>query len=727
MKYTVLIPTFIGHIHQAKELISSIKRSGEENNFSIKIVISIEEKEKFDEYEFNKDCTYLYVENLIEKYIDTKISASELLNSVGKFKYQALKKILGVVYSGSDSVLILDSETHIVKNLSEIFLSGIEGTSVLYSSRNWERIPLSLTTEVRDEVNSLLQQNSDKWFFESFNWVYDVESMKLLLGEIEKKYTKKWVFRSKPLFECQLYYQYIYSNRPLSVNYRFINVESLYLSHFGHEHGSKILERFWNSPFPFNGVVEYSAQILTKKEYIDFVSDPEVLQHLRLVRHEPISVYDIVNSVHDKIKKCERAGSYYYGEASMHRGDFTRGRICILLSGRFNNPDDVLNIKNFLLGVDCDLFVATSNDCYLIPFIQDNLSPISISEVDDNFSLGEREALLSTTDSFEQDVKAGRDVGSMSMFDKINLAYHNMLEYEKKSGFQYSIIVRLRPDIFSVKRLKDVFYQVSEYASANIDGVFFPNRFWSQGINDQFFFGKRSPMSSILEGVSGSNYIKASYINPEFYMAELIQSKNIKPVAFDFCYILTRSHYDDVYAISSRFHSQESLFWSKTIEHKCWRDLSGELSRIISNVLIKNSEIRPNRFINNRSKECDLFYGKAQNGSYVFISEHKSADIIVCKINKFVSLFISYLVILGYPFPFSICEKAWLTKYDKSSGILHASLGEKELSVNIYTPKPALLIWFAIRLLRHFRLCFQKSLSFVKLSIKQFVKLLLGR
>ncbi|MDA6200866.1 hypothetical protein OSK37_25295, partial [Escherichia coli] len=94
-------------------------------------------------------------------------------------------------------------------------------------------------------------------------------------------------------------------------------------------------------------------------EYIGFITDPKVTKHLRLLRHEPPVIYDVVDEVR---ARCPE--DLYFGEAAMHRGDFTRGKVAILISGEFHCLDNILNIKNFLSGVDCDIFVTTQKDSH---------------------------------------------------------------------------------------------------------------------------------------------------------------------------------------------------------------------------------------------------------------------------------------------------------------------------------------------------------------------------
>ncbi|EKN3826086.1 TPA: hypothetical protein ACHW2M_001675 [Yersinia enterocolitica] len=108
------------------------------------------------------------------------------------------------------------------------------------------------------------------------------------------------------------------------------------------------------------------------------------------------------------------------------------------------------------------------------------------------------------------------------MFDKLSVTYQMMRKHELAASEEYSIIVRIRPDIFATNRLKDVFINVAENSQVDDQSIFFPDRFWSQGINDQFFFGKSLPMRLLLDNISGDNYVNSEYLNPEYYLGRTL-------------------------------------------------------------------------------------------------------------------------------------------------------------------------------------------------------------
>lgn len=706
MSGTIILPTFSGHFTQASNLIKTIKETSP--LLQIDIIISKDDDKLFAIYNNDPICNVKFIEDLVKSYSGIDITGSELLKGIGKFRFQAIKKILGVYSCDTDLALILDSETNIVRDLNEMFTQGLENTTVLYSLRDWSKIPESLTTEVRREVNLLLEQQNDYWFFESFNWVYDVNILKDMLNSIESRFGKDWIFRNAALFECQLYYQYAFND---NAKYKFVRVEDLFLEHFGEDYGQKIVDRFWRSSFTFCGMIEYAAHLMSRTEYVGFVTDPKVTKHLRLLRHEPPVIYDVVDEAR---AKCPE--EFYFGEAAMHRGDFTKGKIAILISGEFHRLDNILNIKNFLAGVDCDIFVTTQKDSHLVPLIKELLSPIQLSESDDELNRGRHARSMSLADgATEYAVKADRDIGVSNMFDKLSITYQMMKNHQENSSDKYSIVVRIRPDIFSVSRLKDVFLDVAEHCQVDNNSIFFPDRFWSQGINDQFFFGKTECMSTLLENLSGERYLSEEFLNPEYFLGKTLLKNGLKPIAFTFKYILLRNQHIHIDFINARLNEQENLFWSKKIPFPCWKDLTLQLKINLNNVYIKNSQLKLSRIFTLRRKDVEFFYGKSESGKlYVFTCEHKSPYIFASEVSKICIPFLSYMMVFGYPYTVTEVNNVSLQHYDPKTEQLEIEIDDREQVLTVCVPKPSFFAWLLVQSAKKTRRCILSLLRRVR-------------
>lgn len=636
---TVVIPTWRGHFNEASGLVHSIRTY--DSAMPIVLVIGTEEKALFEPLAQQTNCTLLFIDQLVESYTGKAMSASHLLKIIGKFRYQAIKKLLAAAAIETEMALVLDSESQICAPLKNLFQAGIEGTTVLYTQRPWPEMDRSLTTRVHKEVSYLIGYQPN-WYFESYNWVYSRAITSELLQHLKKKHGVGWLFRTEPLFECQLYYQYAQQQQS---GYRFMSVETLLELHFSAERTSMIVHACQNSPFHACGIIEYLAAVLPRRDYIAFMSRPEILEHLRLVRHEPLLLHDMVNEFRDAVSPS----APFFGEVSMHRGQFIRGKIAVLMTGVFQNEQDVWNAKRLLEGIECDLFIAVPAGHWTQGLIEDVLQPRALVTIDEESLHGDRAIAVAQASLAEKETKPNRDIISMSMFDKIQAAFNAMCAHEDACAQPYAVVVRIRPDILSQQRLRDLFIFVSEQVGALTNRIFFPDRFWSQGINDQLFFGGRTEMGRLLASISGSAYSQCAYLNPEWFLADTLRTCKLDPFAVHFEYILARGNYPSLSHISDKFNEQNRLFWSRTIPLSLARNLSKPLDSIVDTVYAKNGVLKTYRIHTSRGEYEFLFLRGDNARIYACVSEYKSPYIFAVQIPRWLISIFTYMALLGFP------------------------------------------------------------------------------
>jgi len=245
---TILIPTYIGHLAPVTTLAASIREHCG-NDVDIVLVIGAADRPAFEELARERSCRLLEIEDLIFNYTGRRIEGNRLLSVVDRFRFQTMKKLLGVA-SLSGDVFIMDSETIVTRNLTPIFEAGIAETSVVYSERPWKTMNFSLTTDVHDECCELLEPQP-YWYFESFNWLYSSDVVRDMLEHLRSKHGIEWVFRPRPLFECQLYFQYAHSR---GAGYRFITAHDVLATHFGQDRAASLLRAIYASPLAAFGV-----------------------------------------------------------------------------------------------------------------------------------------------------------------------------------------------------------------------------------------------------------------------------------------------------------------------------------------------------------------------------------------------------------------------------------------------------------------------------------------
>lgn len=536
---TVLIPTWSGHLEEATALIESI-RATESRHLDIVIVISAEEIELFEDLAARLRCEVFLIEELVADYTGLTISGAKLLRLVDRYRYQTLKKYLGIAKLQGD-VLLVDSESRIVRDLHPIFDWGLEETTVFYTQRPWGDMPRGLAKDVNHEVNYLTGVRQPYWYFESLNWLYSSDVVRGLLAELKEKHGTEWAFRPRQLFESQLYFQYA---RRTNVPYRFIPADEFLAQHFGPDRAKSLLRALYNSPLVAVGVFEYLARFLTREEYAAFISQDEVLRHFRLVRYEPYEFYDIISDIRKRIASSR----YFFGEAAMHRGPFLRARTAVLIDGRFATEQVLYNVPRFLAGVDCDVFVSLPTGHALRALVQDILDPVEIVEV--GASEGATLAPLAAT-------------------------YQAMMRHEASSGVPYGAVVKMRPDIFSNRSLRDMYWDVSETVSDLTDIVIVPDRHWGRGINIHFLAGLRPSMGLLLDELTGT----AGRGETEYDTARAVLKCGLRPIPGHLPYVLGAPPLAEV---SKLFREQESHASSRKVRALEWKDATAFLENRLS-------------------------------------------------------------------------------------------------------------------------------------------------
>ncbi|HEX2545901.1 MAG TPA: hypothetical protein VHL79_13535 [Ramlibacter sp.] len=623
----VLIPTYAGHLDAATELVRSIRECCGPD-LPVTLVIGADERPLFADLATRWQCSLLDIETLVRDYTGRFMPAAQLLKLVDRFRYQALKKLLGIARFDGD-VVVLDSESHVLRDLAPMFAGSTTQTTVAYSVRPWHQMPRSLTTEVYEECCHLLGAQGH-WFFESFNWLYSAQLVRDMLEQLAQAHGREWPFRPRPLFECQLYFQYVHQHA--ASRYRFLPVQDILAIHFGAPRAAQLLETFFRSPRAAFGVLEYLARFLTRDEYAAFASDPEVVRHLRLVRHEPAEFYDLL----PQLRASNRDNPHYLAEASMHRRPLLDGRIAVIVAGRFHGEQDVYNVRRFLEGVHCDLFLAVERGAWLESLARDVLQPRGVAHTADEAELGRRHlALEATPADRERELKPERDIGSMAMFDKIAAGWQLLKTEEAERGSPYAAVVRLRPDLFASRGLRDVLWDISEHTGSMAGRIFVPDRFWSQGINDQVFLGLRDEMGKLLDGVTPAAFAASSYRNPEFFLGTQLRRTGLQPVAFPLEYILTRGDQPDLHDIEHRWRDQERIFWSGPAPVPHWKDAGVVLDRLLANTQLKNGRMRLQTCPAARGPlvECGDARGEAGQ-RYLLLAEHKSPRVYLLRLPR---------------------------------------------------------------------------------------------
>ena len=177
------------------------------------------------------------IESILLNY-GTNISSNVLLESIGCFSFQTIKKLYAMLFCDYKEFLVIDSESLFLKKvkLDNIFSKFLEKKYIFYSSMSFRDLEYKNWLDYKTSVNcsKILQIDFDNnWYFESFDWIYEKRIIVDLFNALDKNLYKKICDFThgkkddfdKAIFEIILYNQFIKSNCR-KYNYTFIDIVS---------------------------------------------------------------------------------------------------------------------------------------------------------------------------------------------------------------------------------------------------------------------------------------------------------------------------------------------------------------------------------------------------------------------------------------------------------------------------------------------------------------------
>lgn len=217
MKYTIIIPTYTGHLRQAELFLESFKKFClDKESFEIKLIISKNEHDSFspliEKYGHTFNIAIVHLADILKLEEDVEVDESKLLATVGKFNFQSLKKIYGVKHFSAHTSLVLDSEALMIRkaSLKKVFEEYQNDKFIIHASSFQEKIQNDVA-HVSFEI--LGKPFQDIWFFEYYYWFFEkkyVDEMFAYIFQTTGKTLYENLLYKKPIFEHNLYALYLY-------------------------------------------------------------------------------------------------------------------------------------------------------------------------------------------------------------------------------------------------------------------------------------------------------------------------------------------------------------------------------------------------------------------------------------------------------------------------------------------------------------------------------------
>lgn len=274
-KYAIITPTYNEHFKYINKYLKSyVEFVVDKKDIVLYFIISKSEEKEFERIieDYKEICNIkvLLFENIL-LHFGIELTPDILLKTYKKFSFQTFKKFYAMLYADADYFLVLDSESMWVNNtnMKKVFDNFIQVPFISGSSISNRKIISDFTQGVIDNVNYLLNKETNKWFLENFVWFYD----KKILQDLFEKHGSpiemaKAIYQlnneqkiNSGIFEIELYQAYVYHNLD-KYGYKFFDVNELLTQTLPNNILSSYIDEY-NKMFDGNcGLLEHSLMLL---------------------------------------------------------------------------------------------------------------------------------------------------------------------------------------------------------------------------------------------------------------------------------------------------------------------------------------------------------------------------------------------------------------------------------------------------------------------------------
>ena len=261
--YTIVTPTYKGHFCYIHTYLNSFNKFSTNNDFQICFIIEMEDFEEFcsivEPFQSKLNIRILFFEQLL-RYFKVEESPQKIMEKYGRFSYQTLKKFYAMLYLDSKYYLILDSESMLCKktDIVKLFKQFFENPVIFYSPRFIWDAKRSLKDLSVENVEYLLNYQTNNWYIEEFSWFYEKE----ILVDLFEQYGQPIGLihkigelispskRAAGVFEILLYRIYIEKNHSKYPRYKFIDIYEMLKATLEKQ---DFLKYYWDSKNTFHG------------------------------------------------------------------------------------------------------------------------------------------------------------------------------------------------------------------------------------------------------------------------------------------------------------------------------------------------------------------------------------------------------------------------------------------------------------------------------------------
>jgi hypothetical protein len=591
----IVIPTYIGHLEFLKKfLITFDLNCLDKNDIKINLIVSKKEEENFvniiPKYP-SLNINIMIMKDLLLKYENEDIDEDVLLEKIGRFNYQSLKKLYGSIETGNEYICLFDSECLFIRHFKlqdyiEQNKNKYYFCSKISSNKNCEDTHAKY---MQNCVNSIMNYNDPNWYLETY----------------------MWILRRDVLCDLKEYLVNIHSN--LSPSFKLINLNKDFFIEYGyylfykmnkHKYPpvewidtNKIIRNcmvsnnfnFWyDNTHPWC-LLEHIGMHLRHANYEQLESVNYTYKQIqyplfRLISQNKMNQMMLLTCDNIKICVSEFCSDVY----NLTINNSFNKKIGIFITGLFRNCDKTNTIIDFIypLNLPVHYYITSEVNGLYTHLIKNHLTK--------TLKIDNKQYYLKC-----HNFHSKYPINNRVEQNTLNMLYKKFKLIEHVDN--YDIIVVMRPDIISFDlKLIDILRNVLLNWSDNT--LYVPKIYSSVGISDIFAIGSSNVIKTYLQLYENiDNIAKEHIFNPEYFLYHHMKNNNIS-----------------IYPISS---------WNFKINHHgndllnaWWRiDASEILDKDFENYIelkTKSYYIIEKEFFNNTNK-YEIIHKETQNKIYI--------------------------------------------------------------------------------------------------------------
>lgn len=608
----IVVPTYKGHFTCMEKFLETFQMNCiDYDNVIINLIISDNENDMFTELVKKYDKLHIKIHlmhELLIKYDTSDITSAiendtMLLEKVGKFTFQSMKKLFGILESNCEYACLFDSECLFIRKFRiDEYIDGNKDKIYYCSKMIKNNAKKDRASDMQCYTNAILDIIDHNWYLELYLWILNKNILRDIYKYLLNKY-QSFLCITNELFIEYAYYEY-YKKHQIELNNKY-NLTSEWIDSYQllkDNMSRECFDRWSNGTYSWC-MFEHIGQHLNNIDYkqmdeLNMIYDMTNLPVFRVVPNRNANQMFLLMCPKIKICVSEFCSDVY----DMTKNDLFNKKMCLCISGLYRNIENINELNNFVYPQSIDTYYYVSSENRDIHSILDKC--------------------INTNEVIVNNSRHDTDLGHIKMIPpcKPNFVQNTVEMFSKKLNFikllnKYDILINMRPDLSSLDKdthLIDIIYDIIKRYDENV--VFTTKLYDSVGIADTFAAGSSKVMGYYFNIYNNLLSLAAKYVfNPESLVYHQFDDNGIKNIPIDWNY---RISWHDKNLINAQWRVETSTL----LNYNFYDDF----------VKLKTNsfETISYEFYQNRQKHCNCLYQIThyKSGKHLHVSDPNKVD-----------------------------------------------------------------------------------------------------